>query len=257
MEKLKISVSDFYAKDARIKTAISLLSCLSYNNIKSLLNSSYEFQSVLLSKISEINSEIYQLTNMFLESICDNYICILANEIEKNSRVTLPVEKINNIKDIINNVNSAAEQYMKNLELTYELKEGELTLSETQSKLELELLQSENYSKEIFNFIQSKNLLNSILSTLKYDSDEMQQLVKIESTTSATFVSKSRDIIYKYENILNSTLSIFNQAEYLTDSCKIALYIWINICNSSKENLKKFLDKKYSEIRDSVMSFIE
>lgn len=257
MNKVKISTSDYFAKDVRIKTSISLLACLSYNNIKALLDNSYDFQAILLSRMSELNSEIKQLSDILLDAILDNYVYSLTKEINKNNNFTLPTEKINNIKSIVNNVNAAAEQYMKHLELKYDLKEGELALGELPTQLELELSQSENYSKEIFDFIQSKNLFNSVLTALKYDSEELQQLIKTDSTTYASFVVKSKNIIAKYQDILNSVISTFEQTEHLIDACNIAIFIWINVCNSDEKMLAKLLSKKYIDIRDDIMQLIE
>jgi hypothetical protein len=257
MNTIKISYTTVEGKDTCIKTAVSILKSLPYPSIKTLISNVYEFQSILLGRISEMTSEILQLVDSSLDVMIDNYVDVLCREIITNNKHTISADKIDSFRAIINSISKSAETYMGKLQSIYDLQPGELTLSSNGTKTERDLVQSENYSQDIFYFIQSKNLMNTTLSALQYDADKTDKLLGLESTTYFTFVNKTKDIIQRYMDILQDIINMDNQTQQMIDACNLSMFIWNNICNANKEKLIIFLDRKYDEIKSDVLPHIE
>ena len=253
MAKITITATDVNAIDYCIKTSLSILNCLNLGDIKKLMSSTNSFDCVLLSKISVLNVETIKLIDNSIETMSDNYVEQMKQNILDINNYTLSSTIVDSYRSIIDSVTLSALQYMDQLQLTYDLSSEDIGVTSVVSATEQNLQSQEGSSIDIFNFIESKNLLNNTLSTLKYDSDKLVELINSEATTYITFIGNSQDIINKYCNLLQDTINIETQAQQMIDACRLAIYIRNIVCDASQEKLTIFLNRKYQNIKQDVV----
>jgi len=253
MPQITITATEPNSVDYCIRTSLSILGCLKYSDIKVLMEETYGFDCIIVSKISVLNTETIKAIDNSLEMMADNYVDKMKQKVQDINDYTLPSANIDIYKSIVDSVTLSALKYMDQLQKVNDISVSILDLSDTLNTTEQNLQKQEDISVDIFNFIESKNLMNSTLSSLKYDSDKLKELVSSEATTYITFISNTQDIINKYCSLLQDTINMDIQAQQIIDACKLALYIQGNTCNASQEKLEIFLARKYQDIKQDVV----
>ncbi|MEG0728115.1 MAG: hypothetical protein RR420_00695 [Anaerovoracaceae bacterium] len=226
-----MSKHDIGFVDSSTKLALSMLSTLNFSDIKVIKEIVARFDATILENISKNTILMDNIISTAAEAFSDIYLNELQEKIKNMNIFTMTVDEVAIYKS---------------------------TIDRLYNNLASSVYQDENHLLSFLLSAKEKTeLMDTTMLPIKFDAGESIKFSREETSISNTYRHSYNTILERVADEIR-TLSNTEESVYMIlFSTRIAMYIWFNKCNASKDKLHVYLRTDYGSIKVDILKAIE